>query len=158
MFGSDTGNLNIESIFARSEQSAKASTEAISKTKDTLDSQRTVQTATRSLDSYVGRYYNEPETFFLEVRLNETQDGLEMRSYGVLEEAYPLVPYQEDSFTWLVSHDEFSRRGRFCTYPAEYYVMRFIIGDDNQVVSLSWRFDGGLKGELEHLKRKTTIG
>lgn len=156
MFGSDTENINIESILARSEKSAKASTEAISKTKDTLDSQRTVQAATRSLDSYIGRYYNEPETFFLEIRLNETQDGLEMRFYGVLEEAYPLVPYQEDSFTWLVSHDEFSRRGRFCTYPTEYYVMRFIIGDDNQVVSLSWKFDGGVKGEPEHLKRKST--
>ncbi|KAK0624068.1 hypothetical protein B0T14DRAFT_385012, partial [Immersiella caudata] len=82
--------------------------------KELADS-RTVEAPTRPLDAYTGRFYNAAETLFLEI-FNEG-GSLRMRFFGVEEEEFVLYSYQEDSFTWLPSHDELARR--------EHYVIEF---------------------------------
>jgi hypothetical protein len=86
-------------------------------------------------------------------------DGsLRMRFYGIEEEEFTLRPYQEDSFTWLPSHDELASKGRYYDYPLEYYVVEFGVGEDAAAYSLTWQFDFALEGEVHEREEREHRG
>lgn len=150
---------DISSLLESSRKSVEATKSFVADIRREIDKSRTETKPTRPLESYIGRYYNAPETFFLEIVQHPSHDQLQLRFYGLEEEAFPLEPYQKDSFVWLTSHDELSRRGRFFDYGLEYYVIKFeteLNGEspEEKMVALSWKFDSDVEGAPEKLKKK----
>ncbi|KAL9026675.1 MAG: hypothetical protein Q9196_004698 [Gyalolechia fulgens] len=72
----------------------------------------------RPLPEYTGIYYNNARTMMIEVFV-DSRDGeasLKLAFQGLESEMFPLTHYHRDEFTWLVSRNEFARRGRFTFY------------------------------------------
>lgn len=143
----------IQSIITRSKQSADEMRAFVDGLIDQISKTQTHPEPVRKLDEYVGRYYNAIDTFFFNV-INANGE-LRIRFYGVEEEEFTLHPYQEDSFTWLPTHDESPRKGRYYDYPMEYYIIQFGADDSKSspIATLSWRFDFAVD-EPEVMRRK----
>lgn len=68
-------------------------------------------TSPRALEKYVGTYWNDIHVFKVVVTLEDS--GLYWRIQGLDSEEFPLEHYEDDTFTWLLSRNELSRRGRW---------------------------------------------
>lgn len=98
-------------------------------------------TPVRPFSDYVGKYYNVIGDYHLEIFV---QDGtLNLRFQKKRHFAYKLTHYHYDKFSWLLTHDENVRTGRFPITRASFYLIEFrSSGDDPMKIdSVVWAHD-----------------
>lgn len=93
----------------------------------------------RPLKVYIGRYCNDLQNFFIDVRKHpENPDCLELAFQGKGTQVYELRHLQNDVFEWALSYDESARRARFTIWDPFYFEIDFEINEKNQGLSLKW--------------------
>jgi hypothetical protein len=76
------------------------------------------------LRSYVGTYWHRVSKFRIDI--DEDGDDLRLQFQRHPDEIYVLRHYQDDTFKWLMPHNEAVRRGRYVNdFGSDYYLMRF---------------------------------
>lgn len=111
-----------------------------------LASDRVANTTSKSLATYVGRYFNDAQNWFMEIFLKDGE--LYMCMQGAHEESYKLSHYNYNVFSWVLTWDESVERGRFRNPTPDYYLLKFQVQDD-EVTALQWTIDGDLpEGQL----------
>ncbi|KAI9155033.1 beta-lactamase family [Paramyrothecium foliicola] len=76
-----------------------------------LEARREHGTKPRDLSVYVGRYWNEPKTFHINISLHE--EGLRMAFQSIDNETYKMRHYHHDVFIWNLSHNEMLAKADF---------------------------------------------
>ncbi|KAF4982983.1 hypothetical protein FZEAL_1503 [Fusarium zealandicum] len=109
----------------------------------------------KPLDSYVGRYFNAVNNFFIDISVND--GDLYVSFMGRKNDTFKLATYQDDSFFWFLSHDEAARLARYDGYGDEFYVLRFgSLGEDRETIdTLWWKHEDSLSGLGEAFERQT---
>lgn len=117
-----------------------------------LAKNQTLGTSPRSLDDYVGTYWDSIHVFKIVVTVRD--GALHWLLQGLESERFPLTHYENDTFTWLVSRNELSRRGRWVgsDQGPEFWKVEFKPGTDGQIESLYWVHDNGVPA-VEYKKK-----
>lgn len=164
------GSAVIESLLGKpasdlhhyAEAARAAYDEASTRLADTfkrLEKRRSTTTPTRPLKAYVGRYWNDQRSYFIDIR--RRHGSLQVSFMGGPDDTFELLPYSTDTFYWKLTHDEAISRGRLTDFPDDYY----LIGFDGDEPVLSWRYDSCFPGvfrkrdsalELRSLRRLMT--
>ena len=128
--------------------SAKNSSARWPKIKADLERERTPGTSPKSLECYVGKYYNKAENFCLEIE--HRGDSLTMCFQGNHDQRYVLEHYQYNTFSWVLTRDENARRGRFPVTWRAFYLLKFQAqSGSDEVKDLLWENDGAWEaGEI----------
>ena len=100
----------------------------------------------RSLISYVGTYVDESRVFSVVVAL---ADGtLSWAFQGRHSEKYLLAHYDGDTFTWLRTRNELSRRGRWVLgndSDPSFWMVSFSLDEQGRIGTIAWRHDPSLE-------------
>lgn len=101
-------------------------------------------TSSRELAGYVGTYWDNIHVFKIVVDLEDNK--LYWRLQGLDSEKFSLEHYEDDTFTWLLSRNELSRRGRWVgsDQGAEFWKAIFQCSDDGRIDKLYWAHDTGV--------------
>ncbi len=111
-----------------------------------LENEQKQNTLPRSLDRYVGTYWNAIHTMKIIVSLENEQ--LYWAQQGLETEKYELYHYHNDAFTWLQPRNELVKRGRWVDQPKIFWKVRFRARDGKIIDTLNWAHDPELpKGE-----------
>jgi CubicO group peptidase (beta-lactamase class C family) len=110
------------------------------KIKADLAQERIPDTFPKALDSYIGRYYNKPRNFHLEIGRDD--ESLTMCFQGNHDQWYTLEHNQDDIFTWVLTRNENARRGRFPVTWRAFYKLKFEAEKGAEIDSLVWENDG----------------
>jgi hypothetical protein len=161
------GELLVEALLNNSHNApdysilAKESAEmALQQVKDinkSLAAGRTIETPSRPLEDYVGKYFNGAGNFFIEIAYSRDQASLQVAYMGRKADTFALLPYQEDSFYWTLTHDESAKLAREPIFPIEYHIIKF--GPDVSGTSVSclwWQHQSGLPEPGELFKKTET--
>ncbi|OPB45974.1 hypothetical protein A0O28_0060940 [Trichoderma guizhouense] len=123
------GVVHRNDYIALSEETVEATLSWHSDVLAELEKDRIAETVARNLSEYTGRYSNEAGTMMIEILLGSgNEPALSLAFQGLESEIYPLTHYHDDVFTWLVTRNEFARRGRFLMRGlnnAEYFKISF---------------------------------
>ncbi|KAJ9666920.1 hypothetical protein H2201_003054 [Coniosporium apollinis] len=101
--------------------------------------ERTPGNGPRDLGEYVGRYVTANKTFTIVIALRG--EALTMSFQGRDDETFDLKHHEHDAFSWLLTRDELSKRGRFLDMQARHYLVRFVEGADGKLEKLCWSYD-----------------
>lgn len=80
-------------------------------------------TPMRPAQEYVGRYYNKIGNFHIEILKED--ERLVMRFQWERKIGYDLTHYHWDTFSWLITHDQDAKLGRFPVTRASFYLIQF---------------------------------
>ncbi|KAL5085888.1 hypothetical protein Trisim1_009802 [Trichoderma cf. simile WF8] len=123
------GVVHRNDYIALSEETVEATLSWHSDVLAELEKDRIAETVARNLSEYTGRCFNEAGTMMIEILLGSgNEPALSLAFQGLESEIYPLMHYHDDVFTWLVTRNEFARRGRFLMRGlnnAEYFKISF---------------------------------
>lgn len=144
------GELLVEALLNNSDNAADYRSIAKSTADATLQQEiyinktllegRTVKEPSRPLATYIGKYLNKAGNFFIEIGYSEQEESLQVAYMGRSADTFKLLPYQEDSFYWTLTHDESARLAREFLFPVEYHILRFgSQGDESNVSRLWWQ-------------------
>jgi len=130
-------------------QSSKHYLEAMPSINRELEEKRETGTEpSRSLSDFTGRYWDGTQRFFLEVSASGSTDtqsdagSLLLRFQGRPSQSHRLVHYHRDVFSWAMTHDEASRKGRHVNmYNANFYLLQFKVDKEKGVVGLHWQLE-----------------
>ncbi|TVY43486.1 Penicillin-binding protein [Lachnellula occidentalis] len=104
----------------------------------TIEEQRKPNTLHHPLDAYTGRFWNKLHNFVLEVKRHATQpELLQFVFQGLDTQIYDLRHLANDTFEWILTLDQESKRGRYHTWEPEFYSITFI-PDGSDVDALRW--------------------
>ncbi|EON63642.1 hypothetical protein W97_02870 [Coniosporium apollinis CBS 100218] len=78
-------------------------------------------------------------TFAIVIAFRE--EALAMSFQGRDDETFDLKHHEHDTFSWLLTRDELSRRGRYLNEQARHYLVRFEDDADGKVEKLCWSHD-----------------
>jgi hypothetical protein len=134
---------------ALARETAEAVRDVVPRIEKQLDGERGDVVGPKRLDRYVGKYYNEVRTFCVCVR--EREDGLWTDFQGNEVENYRMRHQNADVFEWLMTRDEMVRRGRNSVRFAEYWKIRFVVGEESDVNRFYWGNEKDLQGEAWNL-------
>lgn len=130
-----------------SQQTAAAQITKFPALNKTLESKRIPGTHPKLLHSYAGRYYNSIKNFFIEVYVDEEDEGLLGFSFQGLRDhqSWPLKHYHYDTFSWLMSRNKCVKRARFAVATEGLYLFKFIPAQDDtdNIIALEWVHEGG---------------
>ncbi|KAJ5352430.1 beta-lactamase/transpeptidase-like protein [Penicillium brevicompactum] len=132
-------------------QSAEIALQQVKDINESLAAGRTIETPSRPLEDYVGKYFNEAGNFFIEIGHSRDKASLQVAYMGRKADTFQLLPYREDSFYWTLTHDESAKLAREPIFPMEYHITKF--GSEingTRVSCLWWQHQSGLPepGEL----------
>ncbi|KAJ9650775.1 hypothetical protein H2198_009930 [Neophaeococcomyces mojaviensis] len=98
-------------------------------------------TPVRLFGEYVGLYYNSIGNYHIEILTKD--DKLLMRFQREKNIAYDLTHYHYDTFSWLITHDQDVKLGRFPVTRASFYLIEFNSHgpNDMKIDSLIWIHD-----------------
>ena len=96
-------------------------------------------TSPRSLEDYVGTYWNELHVFKIEVTLEE--GSLYWALQGLKSEKFRLDHYEHDVLTWLQTRNELARRGRWVDQGAPFWKVDFKVNDKGRIKKSMWVHD-----------------
>ena len=137
------------SILAK--ESAEIALQQVKDINKSLAAGRTTETPSRPLDVYVGQYFNGAGNGLIEIGYSRDKTSLQLAYMGRKADTFALLPYQEDSFYWTLTHDESAKLAREPSFPMEYHIIKF--GSEVNGTSVSclwWQHQSGLPepGEL----------
>lgn len=118
-----------------------------------LLSKQVPNTEPKTLDAYLGHYYNRISDFHIEITMNDHSQGLQLAFQGLTSQVWQMKHYHHDSFLWLMSRDEAVRRARFPYSPEKLYQLDFLTNNDGNIESLLWAHDAD--GPPEKFYRST---
>lgn len=98
----------------------------------------------RNLLEYSGIYYKDARTIMIKIFIDSSgsKTSLKLSFQGLESEIFPLTHYHHDEFTWLVSRNEFARRGRFTNYDTNYFKICFgQKAQEDRVTYFTWWHD-----------------
>lgn len=109
----------------------------------------------RPLDSYVGRYFNKVQNFFINVG-RDGEGRLYVSFMGRKPDTFDLTTYQDDSFFWFLTHDEAAKLARYDGYGGDFYILNFrsSSGEKDVIDALWWRHEPSLPGLGELFERQ----
>ncbi|EEP79767.1 predicted protein [Uncinocarpus reesii 1704] len=116
-----------------------------------LKRQRKVDTPTRPLKEYIGKYYNTLNNYFIEIKETKN-DCLSLSFMGKSRDTFQLLPYDSDKFFWYMTFDESVLRGRPTGYPMDYFIIKFAFDDNGVALEnpvLYWKYDPEYPGDGE---------
>ncbi|KAJ5736578.1 beta-lactamase/transpeptidase-like protein [Penicillium malachiteum] len=120
-------------------KSAEAEAERAKRINKALAVGRKVDLSSRPLDAYVGTYFNAAENFFIQIVHSKDKSHIEVSYIGRQDDTFSLLPYQEDSFYWTLTRDEYARLGRGSLFPSVgYFILKFGSAKDGSDVSCLW--------------------
>ncbi|KAJ5509022.1 beta-lactamase/transpeptidase-like protein [Penicillium freii] len=131
------------SILAK--ESAEIALQQVKNINKSLAAGRTIETPSRPLEVYVGKYFNGARNFFIEIGYSKDKTSLQAAYMGRKADTFALLPYQEDSFYWTLTYDESAKLAREPIFPIEYHIIKF--GSDvnrTGVSCLWWQHQSGL--------------
>lgn len=106
------------------------------------------------MEIYIGSYSNAIENFFIEIGYNDDKTSLQVAYMGRDADTFKLMPYQNDSFFWTLTHDESARLARDPTFPADYHILKFgSMTNGSDISCLWWKHQSGLQEPGEIFKR-----
>lgn len=109
-----------------------------------LEKDRKSGTFPKPLEYYVGTYWDDHRFVKIEVTL---EDGtLQWLIQGLEAEKFPLKHHQDDTFTWLLTRNELSKRGRWVgeDQDASFWKVHFEVNGSGQIHKLIWAHDRGV--------------
>jgi hypothetical protein len=78
------------------------------------------------LSAYIGSYYNDIGSFFVEIRKHPSKDNcLELAFQGKDTQMYELRHLHHDIFEWALDYDGSARRARFALWGPAYFQISF---------------------------------
>jgi hypothetical protein len=117
-----------------------------------LEKERGNVAAPKSLHKYVGKYYNKVKTFCMHITEKEGVSWMNLQGHEV--ENYQLHHYTGDEFSWLMTRNEQIKRGRNPIGYAEYWKIRFVSENEDDVSKLFWVIEKDLPGEGMELTKE----
>lgn len=121
--------------------------------RESFEASRSPDTKPKSLDAFLGKYYNELGDFYIEITPNQQYNGLQLAFQGLDSQIWKMEHYQHDSFLWLMSRDEAVSRARFPYSPEKLYKLDFLANEGGEIDSLLWAHDAD--GPPEKFYRST---
>ena len=143
------GNSDKNDYVALATASAKASLQLWPGMAAKLEKDRKPGTSPRKLGDYSGKYLNSLRNSEIEIFEVDSQLRLRFQQQDLV--TYPLGYYHDDTFSWLLTHDENIGVGRFPTIRASYYLITFLEQSNEPIVvnRLKWIHDDGyLPGDV----------
>lgn len=109
-----------------------------------LEKARQDGTSPRSLDDYVGTYWDDIRVIKIVVRLEGGK--LFWLLQGLESEKFELTHYEHDTFLWLITRNELSSRGRWIgsDLVPSFWKVDFEGNTDGKVDKLLWNHDNGV--------------
>ncbi|KAJ6022068.1 hypothetical protein N7540_007572 [Penicillium herquei] len=104
-----------------------------------FDNSRQVGSNSQPLGAYVGRYYNQPHNWFIDVTYES--ESLYFAFQGRSSQKHKLDVYGEDIFSWLLTEEESRRLARWPALRVPTYFFRFKADNCGNFDSLSWVHD-----------------
>ncbi|KAI0182704.1 beta-lactamase/transpeptidase-like protein [Xylaria flabelliformis] len=105
-------------------------------------------TTPRSLELYLGRYFNRIQNWFIDIKVDMEKKALYLEFLGLADERYYLKHYHYDTFNWNLTYDELIKRGQYIR-GYEYYKLTFEMDETGEICSLRWKHDKSVpEGEL----------
>jgi CubicO group peptidase (beta-lactamase class C family) len=103
----------------------------------------------RPLEAYVGKYYNKPLNWFIEV-IHTDGDTLRFSFQGrSTTQSHKLEIHGEDRFSWLLTEEESRHLGRWPDLDVSTYLFRFGTDETGYINHLRWVHDPDvLEGEI----------
>ncbi|OQD71061.1 hypothetical protein PENPOL_c001G09690 [Penicillium polonicum] len=143
------------SIMAK--ESAEIALQQVRDINKSLAAGRTIETPSRPLEVYVGKYFNAARNLFIEIGYSRDKTSLQVAYMGRKADTFALLPYQEDSFYWTLTYDESAKLAREPYFPIEYHIIKF--GSDVNRTGISclwWQHQSGLPEPGELFKKTET--
>ena len=112
-------------------------------------------TSPRSLEEYVGTYWDPIHIFKIEVSLEE--QTLYWSFQGLESEKFRLDHYELDIFTWLQPRNELAARGRWVDQGAPFWKVDFQANANGHIGSLMWVHDVGVPAVVYTKSMKGTL-
>jgi len=153
------GVADSNDFVALSKESAEAALKWHPKVVSELLKDQIPGTTHRDLPECTGTYHNDARTVMIKI-FTEGGGGetsLKLAFQGLDSEIFPLTHYQHDEFTWLMTRNEFARRGRFTNYDANHFKICFG-GEEPEgpVAFFTWWHDKYLH-EPERFTKSTAV-
>ncbi|RYN65042.1 hypothetical protein AA0117_g12204 [Alternaria alternata] len=112
-----------------------------------LRRERILGTRTRSLQDYVGRYWNKLDNFKLDVSIHK--ERLRITVQGLQQIHYDLDHYQYDCFVWNTTRDEMSKEAFFAMAVIGFHKFSFNAEPAGEIQSVTWAYDKSIpEGEI----------
>jgi CubicO group peptidase (beta-lactamase class C family) len=107
-----------------------------------MAAERKINLSSKPETEYIGKYYNEVGTYYLDVFQKQEGGALFVSRGGnrdAVDTVYPLEPYDVDVFSWAVDYAESCRRGLWPNPTADYWLFKFEAGEANSKIDrLIW--------------------
>ncbi|KAI5794145.1 putative D-aminoacylase [Pyronema domesticum] len=116
-------NITVEDYVGFARKTASSSSCYLSKIKKRLMAERTVLKPANPLEFYTGRYENSIGNFHIDII--QQDEKLRVSFMGRANDTFDLHTHQQDSFFWILSHNENARLARFPSFPKSYYILKF---------------------------------
>jgi len=110
-------------------------------------------TAPKPLEMYAGRYYNKSKTFFLDIRISEDDNGLDMACQGYRNATFHLSHYHYDVFWWPCDRDADCKEALFPQYYVGFHRIYFHTNDSGEAISCNWQIDKAIPEGENFYKR-----
>ncbi|KAF7676170.1 hypothetical protein GT037_005675 [Alternaria burnsii] len=133
------GNPDKNDYIAYAEESANSYVRMWQELEEEFNKTREQSKHKRHLDEYVGRYYNVPRNWYIEVTL---EDGNLFFSFqGLASQKHQLHHHGADCFNWPLTEKRSRTLGRWPDLDASTYEFRFDTNDDDNIIALRWVHD-----------------
>ncbi len=106
----------------------------------------------KPLQTYVGKYFNEAKTFFMDISLKGEE--LWMNLQGNEVENYRLKHHDSDEFSWHMPRNEQVKRGRNPIVYMEYWKIKFDCGTGTSPERIFWVIEKDLPGDGMELTKE----
>lgn len=104
----------------------------------------------KSNSEYIGLCYNASMDYY------EEDGKLSLCHREDKPQSYHLKHFNYDSFSWLLTRDEYARRGLFPDTNIDFYVLRFGVDEHDNIDHIVWKHDPSLpQGDFSSTKDKT---
>lgn len=122
---------------------------------DELEKGRVRGTTSKSVNSYLGRYYWTCPRYYIDIEANG-DGGLRLVIMGRVDQKFDLKHYHYNTFTWLMRDDEEMKCGRFIQSTNMYKII-FNVNERDEIESLTWPEMGGIRGTFTKADSRANV-
>jgi CubicO group peptidase (beta-lactamase class C family) len=154
-------NITVQDYVSFARRTADSGACYLAKIKKRLLSERTVLEPAHPLRFYTGRYENSIGNFYIDII--QQDEKLQVSFMGRANDTFDLHTYRQDSFFWMLTHNDNARLARFPSFPKSYYILKFGCKEQGfrkrwsgeKVGCLIWKHEATEPGDGEIFHRKS---